>query len=412
MKLLILGGGSNQVNGIIRAKEKGLTTIVSDYYENPPGKAIADYKELVSTFDVEGNTNIGKKHKIDGIMTLGTDQPVYTVSVVSHELELPTFIDVDTAKAVTNKKIMKNLFHEKNIPTVKFAFIKKDFLDKELRDIRFPVVMKPLDSQGQRGVFKLNSIEEVRSKVLDCLSFSREEETLVEEYYPNDEITLSGWVEDSQVYILTVTDRITYDNYPHIGICTAHNFPSKHLHRNYKEIEEITNKIVNAFGIHNGPIYFQMLVGNEGIKVNEIACRIGGAYEDKLIPLLTGIDILDMVIDFSIGRKVDSSLPKDYSLYNNKKKASVQLFFAKPGLIKSLSSMEELEKLPGFIEGGFNFKTGDQLGEIVNATARAGYMIIEGESVEDLERNIDDAFDNLKILDEKDRNLVIKFNTY
>ena len=91
MKLLILGAGNAQLNAIFRAKERGHTVIVSDYYANPPGKAIADYHEQVSTFDVEGNIAVAKKYEIDGIMALGTDQPVYTVAVVAQRLKLPAF---------------------------------------------------------------------------------------------------------------------------------------------------------------------------------------------------------------------------------------------------------------------------------------------------------------------------------
>ena len=167
-----------------------------------------------------------------------------------------------------------------------------------------------------------------------CLVIQEKKRHLVEEYYENDEITVSGWVENDNTHVLTVTDRVTYDNYPSIGVCTAHDFPSKHFKSYAKEIIEITKNIVKSFKIHNGPIYFQMLIGKEGIKVNEIACRIGGAYEDEFIPHLTGIDILDMVIDYSLGENIDYTRLREYEVLNNNKKLSVQLLFAKPGTIK------------------------------------------------------------------------------
>lgn len=408
MKLLILGGGNNQVNSIKRAKLKGHSVIVSDYYDDAPGKRYADYKELVSTFDVEGNIAVGKKHDIDGIMTLGTDQPIYTVSKVAESLGLPSFLDMEVAQGVTNKRVMKRIFQENNIPTPRYKLINKDFLDKELENISFPIVIKPLDSQGQRGIYKLNSISEIRNKINDTLSYSREKEVIVEEYYKNDEITVSGWVDDDKTYILTVTDRVTFENNQHIGICKAHNFPSKHLGKYSEQIEALTKKLVKTFNISNGPIYFQMLIGAEGIKVNEIACRIGGAYEDELIPLLTGIDILDMVIDYSLGKSIDYSKLKDYKLSKNKKKATVQLFFARPGKVTKMSSMNDIVKLDGVISGGFNFKAGKCLEEIVNATARAGYMIIMGENEAKLKENLKGAYENLRVIDDKGNNLIIK----
>ncbi|WP_291632639.1 ATP-grasp domain-containing protein [Clostridium sp.] len=409
MKLLILGGGNCQFNAILRAKQMGHTVIVSDYYEDAPGKKFCDYSEIASTFSIDDNISVAKKYDIDGIITLGTDQPVYTVAKVTKECNLPSFLNLDAAKAVTNKKIMKNIFKLNSIPTVKFAFLKSDFRDCELEHMCFPVVIKPLDSQGQRGVYKLNSIVKIREYFEDVISYSREEEALVEEYYENDEITVSGWVENDNTHVLTITDRVTYDNYPSIGICTAHDFPSKHFKNYAKEIIEITKNIVKCFKIHNGPIYFQMLIGKEGIKVNEIACRIGGAYEDEFIPHLTGIDILDMVIDYSLGENIDYTRLREYEVLNNNKKLSVQLLFAKPGTIKSIGDLGIVTNLPGVINAKINFKPGDNIKEITNATQRVGYMIIEGNNLKDLHLNIDNAFDKIAIYDKNNINMIIKF---
>lgn len=407
MKLLILGGGNCQLNAIRRARELGHTVIVSDYYRNAPGKECCHYGEMASTFDFKANIKVARKYKIDGILTTGTDQPVYTAARVAGELGLPSLIDIETAKSVTNKKVMKKIFQASGIPTVKFIFLKKGFADQELSGIRFPVVVKPLDSQGQRGVYKLDSIQEVREHVDDVLNYSREEEFLLEEYYQSDEITVSGWIASGRVYLLTVTDRLTFEKDQHIGICTAHNFPSYYLKEYLKEIEEISFKIVEEFNIQNGPIYFQMLIGSEGIQVNEIACRIGGAYEDIFIPYLTGVDILKMAIDSALGLEPVLDNLRNYSLDDNKGWLSVQLFFARPGKIIKMSELNKLRKSPGVIQVGFNFKVGDQIKEIENATQRAGYLVVTGNNRETLEMNLNQAFDQLKIYNTERKNLII-----
>lgn len=408
MKLVILGGGSCQLNAIKRAKEKGHTVIVVDYYPDAPGKQLADIGELTSTFDVAGNLRVAEKYDIDGIMTTGTDQPVYTAVKVATEFGLPVLVDLATAKALTNKKVMKRTFQAKGIPTVDFRFLSKDFNPDDLAELNFPVVIKPLDSQGQRGVFKLNSKEEISNHFAQVLSFSREEEILLEEYYESNEITVSGWVKDGQLYLLTITDRHTYENPPHIGICTAHLFPSRYLKKYYDQIQEISVRIVEGFNISNGPIYFQMLVGSQGIKVNEVAGRIGGAYEDVFIPLLTGVNILDMVIDSALGREIDELALKSYQLRKTNQRLSVQLLFARSGEIAGFSDLNDLKNLPGVITAGFNFKVGDQIGQIENATQRAGYLIVQGQSQNSLKDNLNLAFDHIKIYDREGKNLIIR----
>lgn len=407
MRVQILGGSNIQLNSIKRAIESGIETIVCDYLKDSPGKKISTFKDMASTFDEVGCLNAAKKYKADGIFTLGTDQPVYTAVYVAEKLGLKHFIDLTTAKAVTNKKIMKNLFKKNNIPTANFSIIGEDFRNEEIAHLKFPVVVKPLDSQGQRGVYKLYNISQIREEFKNVISFSRENQILVEEYYKSDEITISGYVEEDILKILTITDRLTYEDDKHIGICTAHNFPSKYLKRYYKEIEEISNKIIKVFGIHNGPIYFQMLIGKDGIVVNEIACRIGGAYEDMFIPLMTGVDVLDYVIKYSLGCKIDYSDLNKYDILNNRKYGSVNMIFADMCIIKDLNDMEEMKKVPGFFTGGYNFKINDKIGKIENATARAGFMLITGNDKNDLEINISNAYRNLKISDENGVNKVI-----
>lgn len=269
--------------------------------------------------------------------------------------------------------------------------------------------MKPLDSQGQRGVCKPDDIDAVRAVFQYVLSFSREKEILIEEFYESREITLSGWVHGGKAYILTITDRICYHNYPHIGICTAHRFSSAFLRTEGEEIIRLAEEIVRAFGIRNGPIYFQMLLGDEGIKVNEIACRIGGAYEDEFIPVLTGVDILDMLIEASMGKSVDIAAMQSYNLMDNPKVLSVQMIFARPGIIRSMNDMEAIKALPGVLQAKYNFSPGYSIPEITNATARAGYMIITGEDGAALSRNVRRAYDALLIESKSQENLILNF---
>lgn len=408
MKLLILGGGSGQLAIIKKAKEKGHQVIVSDYYEDAPGKAYADYAETVSTFNIEDNIKIARKYNIDGVLTVGTDQPVYTAAKVADSLNLPFYLSVQTAKAVTNKKIMKRFFKKYNIPSAKYKILKKNFTNTDLKDINFPVVVKPMDSQGQRGVFKLNTPQEIDEKFLEVLSFSREEEILVEEYYESKEVTVSGWVENGLLHILTITDRIRYSNKIHIGICSAHIFPSEFLEVYYDKIKGLSQKIVSSFKLKNGPIYFQLLIGKEGIKVNEIACRIGGAYEGDFMPYLTGVDILELMIDLSLARRIDPGQLEKYHILKNNKWLSVQLFYARPGRIDSISKLDELLKIPGVMQLGFNFNKGDEIGIIKNATERAGYFIVTGSNRKELKKNISNTFDHLKISDKFGNNLVIR----
>lgn len=408
MRLLILGGGKGQLSLIKKAKELGYEVVVADYYSDAPGKKLADFSSNSSTFSYQENLKTAKKYKVDGVLTSGTDQPVYTAALVAEKLNLEQYISVETAKAVTNKRVMKNKFSKTGIPTVKYKILAPDFSKQKLKDFKKPFVVKPLDSQGQRGVFKLNSIAEIREKFNEVLSFSRENKILLEEYYKSDEITVSGWVRDGKAKLLTVTDRLRFEEDIHIGICSSHLFPSKHLKAYFSEIKKLSQKIVNEFEIKNGPVYFQFLIGEEGIKVNEIACRIGGAYEGDFMPKLTGVDILKMMVELAAGKRVEQKALNYYSLQNNSKFLSSQLFFAEPGKISQSTALSKLSQLPGVLKAGLNYKAGDIIPEIENATARAGYFIVMASDKKELKKRVAVVYNKLKLIDSKGNNLVLR----
>ncbi len=247
MRVHVLGGGYAQLNMIRRLKDRGHTVIVSDYLPDAPGKAYAHYSSMVSTFDAEGIQRITSSYHADGILTLGTDQPVLTAAIVAGQLGLPSCVTVDQAMAVTHKRVMKLVLERDGIPVVPWACVPEGFEDEALKELEPPYVMKPLDSQGQRGIFKLDTIAEIRSHILQTLSFSRDSEVLVEQYYPHEELTVSGWVHGGRLTVLTITDRITRDTPPSIGVCFAHRFPTKHIAEE-AEICALSRRVVGGSG--------------------------------------------------------------------------------------------------------------------------------------------------------------------
>ncbi|MBI9014937.1 MAG: carboxylate--amine ligase [Clostridiales bacterium] len=408
-KLMILGAGNCQLNAIKRIKSLGYDVVVSDNRIDSPGKALADISVLADTFSYEASFVEAKKHGIHGIMTSGTDQPVYTVSKIAEAMKLNTFLSPETAFLVTNKKAMKEQFTRSDIKTAPYAFIKQSFKDEEL-NFEPPYVVKPLDSQGQRGIFKLYSKEDVRVHFDEVIKYSALDEIIVESFYENKEVTVNGWVSGGKVTVLAITDRVTFHSDEHIGVCIAHEYPSIHLERYEKDIMEMTYQICSGFEINEGPIYFQYLVGSDGVYVNEIACRIGGAYEDITIPYVTGVDILDMVIEGSLKEAYDTSVLNQY-VYDTKQVYSTQLYFCKPGKVTDITDLNEMKSLDCILDIACHYEIGDTIGLTENASQRAGYIIITGEDELDLRRNIEMVYDQFKVMDDTE-NLLIRGKRY
>lgn len=403
LRLLILGGSNCQINAFRRAKTHGISTILFDYLPHPPAAALAETHVQVSTFDVEGCVREASSLRPDGVMTLGTDQPVYTAARVAEALGLPHLIGVDTALAVTNKAVMKGRMAENGIPAVPWRLLAK--AEPEDAELTFPLVMKPLDSQGQKGVFRVRNREEFRALFDVSLSFSRCDRLLIEDYYDSHELTVSAWCENGVARVLTVTDRVTFDEARHIGICTSHRYPSVHAAGREREIDALTQRLAEAFSIRGGPLYVQLLVGEKGLVVNELACRIGGAFEDVFIPLLTGFDILGAVMDAALGRKIFQRPAPEGPLAGSVREL---MLFGRPGVIGKITPLEEILALPFVADAGYAAAAGDAVSPLQNAGERLGHAVLSARDESEMRRHLDTFYETFCLADASGADMLLR----
>ncbi len=405
--LLLLGGGNCQRSAARYAASQGVTVTLVDYTLHPPAAQYAAAHIPVSTFDIEGCIQATRTSHADGIMTLGTDQPVYTAAYVSRQLGLPSLITPETALCVTNKQIMKQRMTQYGIPTVPYRFLQEGDTAAALEGLAGPYVIKPLDSQGQRGIFLLDSAEDVAAHIPQTLRFSRTNTVLVESFYPSDEVTVSAWVENGRVFMLTITDRLLYPDPKHIGVCIGHRFPSVHLHQ-HLQMQSICEQLCKACRIENGPLYVQLLIGSHGICVNELACRIGGAFEDFFIPYISGFDILDAVMRSALGEPVDCSTLHSYHVSKATRQVAAQLLFCRSGTIANITPEEELRSLPFVLDAGFNYQPGQTIPAMENATARFGHAVLVAQSKEEMQQCIQQFYQILRVTDASGKDMLTR----
>ncbi len=415
-KLMMLGASLAQLPGILAAKKLGFEVVTCDYLPHAIGHSAADICEYTSSFDEAAVLLAAQRHSVDGLMTMGSDQPVYTAAWVAEQLNKPSLLSAQTARFFTDKRVMKHMLRENQLPTVPYVIYRKheclssDSQNFELEKLKYPVVIKPVDSQGQRGIFVVNSAQDVVKRASEVLKFSRTDEILAESYYPSDEVTVSGWVKEGKANLLTLTDRVTFQTLEQIGICLSHEWPSRHQALLGTKIEQLTQRIVTAAGLQDGPVYFQLLIGDQGILINEIASRIGGAFESQFIPKLTGFDPTTTQILLSLGEEVSQSTWDTLENYNFRQTSgalSVQLFFANPCTIAALTPLQDLMNCAGVIDAGYHLSVGQTIAAIDNATARVGYCIVEADTQKRLEKRLELLYLVLRIEDENGVNQVI-----
>ncbi|MCK5196747.1 MAG: ATP-grasp domain-containing protein [Spirochaetales bacterium] len=196
--ILILGGGVMQLPAIKIAKEMGWTTIVADGIMNVPGKDYADYFENIDLKDTEGMIQAALGYKdtigLDGVFTAGTDFSE-TVARVAAAAALPG-ISIEAAINASNKVKMREAFRTHGIPSPLFTSVRNvsslDCAGIVDRGLKYPMVVKPVDNMGSRGIRRIDDCDQLQDAVNEALKFSRSGNVIIEEYLEGPEFSIDA----------------------------------------------------------------------------------------------------------------------------------------------------------------------------------------------------------------------------
>jgi len=289
-KILILGIGSAQVDAINFCKQIGLEVHACSNSENGAGRGLVDAFEIIDIKDVEKVYQYAKKNKIDIVYSVGSDIAMPTTCKGSERLKLPHFVSSITADICKNKQLMREHLGSD------FRWNPKYLSISNIEDIEkwliYPCIIKPVDSQGQRGVFLLKNKKDFFEYYPKSLKFSNSGMVILEEYINGQEISVNVHIVNKNIAFFQTTDRITFDEYPG-GLVKEHRIPSEFSVGWEEEISELVRTTIERLGIKNGPAYFQIKISKQGPKLIEVAPRLDGCHMWKLIKAFCRVDLLE-----------------------------------------------------------------------------------------------------------------------
>ena len=374
--LLILGAGKEQVAAIAAARAKNIRTVVLDMNPKADGRALADEFHLVSTRDRAAILDFVKHYagKIDGVMTIASDIPHMVVAAA--EALGVRHIPRDVAEICVHKLRMKEKLRQAGVHVPAFSRISSlDDLMAFIAQAGFPVVIKPVDNSGARGVQRLTAEMDIAA----CLDYSRAfafgGEVIAEKFVTGLQISTEGLMHDGVFHCTGFADR----NYARLDdavpfmvedggdIPTILNAHDKGL------VEAEFEKAVRVLGIDWGPAKGDMIFGTDGkAYVIEIAARLsGGNFCYDKVPWSTGVDIVDILVDMAVGNPVDAA-----RFATTRNLATSQRYFFPPaGRIKDVRGLAAAGAMPHVRKVDVWAKPGDAIGAAENHPARVGYVI-------------------------------------
>ena len=381
--LLFISGGYESIPGIELANKMGYCTIVSDGNPNAPGYKVSNYKIVADTYNVD-ETLRKVKHfhdnirAVDGVISVAADVPV-TVSSIAEMLGLFS-VSIESAILSSNKLKMKKKFKEHNIKTPRFRSInKKSELFKAVGTTKDPLILKPIDSRGSRGVLQIDDKTDLNWAFDYSMNFSKANLLILEEFIQGPQVSTESLIIDGQLYTVGLSDRnyeFMHKFYPYI-IENGGDLPASITENQKTKLNVLLNKAALSLGVKNGVIKGDIVFREGEPYIIEIATRLSGGYFcTHEIPLSTGIDFVGNAIKLAMGEKVAiKNLKPKFS-----KNISQRYIFPEIGKIKKIFGINELEKNPFVKFFKIYVKPEDVITKHTSHITRGGVIIASGNS--------------------------------
>ena len=381
--LLFLGASVSQLPAIRHARAAGHRIVAVDGDPGAVAFPFCDVAESVDFTDLDGVVDVAARFGVEGVLAISTDRAVPPAAAISARLGLPG-IAVEVAQAMTDKALMRARLAESGLPQPRSVVVTPATdLDEACAQITFPAVLKPVDSGGQRGIFRIESIEQARSLLSATLDFSRSNRAMLEEYVEGTELNGILVARDGVPTLLTLSDRLRPPG-PGFGVGWIHSFPSSLPKNVLAEAEEVAVATVRALGLVDGIAFPQLIADDRGaVRVIEVAARIPAGQMADLVLFGTGINLFEIAIEQALGHVVpDTLVSPDPEL---SRPVAIRFFTASPGLLPlgTVSAVEGLDAVraaPGVLAADLYFGPGATIGPLQVDADRRGYVIATAET--------------------------------
>jgi biotin carboxylase len=371
--LLFVSGGIEAVPAIARAKQMGLRVVVSDGAAEAPGMALADERLVVSTYDVAGTVAAARGLGLDGVICVASDVP-QTVAGVAEAFGLPG-VTPESATLATDKLAMKERFARDGVPIPWFAPVGSS---AELAAIEGPLILKPVDSRGARGVIRMTAGLDPEWAFTAARTESPTGRVMAERFLDGPQVSTESLVIDGVAHTVGLADR----NYEHLErfapyvIEDGGELPTRHA---ADAIAAVVQQAATSLGVRDGIVKGDIVIHDGRPHVIELAARLSGGYLcTHEIPLSTGVDFVGCAIRVALGEAPDAAelVPR------SARGVAQRWLFPPAGRVVAISGADDVGARPEIELCELRVAVGDTVPPVTSHPSRAGVVIATGPTRE------------------------------
>ncbi|MEB6548871.1 ATP-grasp domain-containing protein [Heyndrickxia sporothermodurans] len=299
-KVLILGVASVQMDAILELKKMGYETFACAMAKDGPGVEIVDHFEEINILDVEAVINYIDENGISLVYSVGSDLAIPVACEISERLNIPHFVSKETANICNNKNLMRTTLGKDFNGNLRFQVVTS--LEEEI-ELKYPFILKPADSQGQRGVQLVNNIEEYIESYEEAKKHTRSGLVILEQFISGPELSVNGYIVNGEVMFIIPSDRETWPEYT--GLIHKHVVPTENLTKETRdELKSIIELACKKLGIFNGPVYAQLKLEQGKPYIIEITPRLDGCHMWNILKYYTGVNLLKLTFEHLLNNDI------------------------------------------------------------------------------------------------------------
>lgn len=382
-RVLMLGGSMQQIPIIKLAKEMGLYVITCDYLPDNPGHKFADEYYNVSTTDLDGVLELARGLDIDGVIAYASDPAAPTAAYVAQELGLPGN-PYESVKLCTQKDLFRQFLigHGFNSPKAK-GYTRFEDAYADIDGYKMPVMVKPVDSSGSKGVVKIYDKTELENAVEEALSYSRGKRFIVEEFIEKKGYQVSG---DGFSYNGKLVFT-SYGNELYSGaggtreyVALGEFWPSLLSDDIKKKIDDELQRLITALGMKTCAYNIEVILDkDDNVYVLELGPRNGGSYIPQLIRYATGVDLVKYTILGALGEDCSElKMAPTKGCFSN-----YMIMSHTQGTFSRICFEESFEK-KNLLDVYCTYQKGDKVTPYKNTTDSMGTILFKADSVEEM----------------------------
>lgn len=390
---IVLGGTNPHIELIKNLKTRGYHVILVDYLKAPPAKMFADEHIQESSLDHKAVQRIAREKKAACVLALCVDQANFVAACVSEELGLPAPYGYSIFEQSANKIKMKEKLVKAKIRTSPFQVLHSL---NQLNDVRlkYPLVVKPADCGGSKGVRKVSNREELKCAAEEAFNLTQRDSILVEDFCEGLEVSADCFIQNGQAKVLMFREKYIHSHNTGTVLASYASVSPVLLSTGAEtEISHAIQSIADNFNLETTPLLVQFIVNEDRASVLEFAPRIGGGLNFRTIPLKTGIDIIQASVNAWLGKSVELN----ECLYNGY--VSTNHVYALPGLFGEVRNYQRLLRDEVITEIYIHKARNAIIGKSMSSSDRVASFIVKADTKQELFNKMDLAFDTLDVLD-------------